>query len=459
MTAAEQGLFPISELSSFNSRSKWVIKGRVTKRSPLREWKKSGSQGCVFDVDLLDAGGGEIRASFFNDAAKLWYDKMEVGKIFTLSRGSVRLANPQFNSCKHRFELAFDKTALVEECPNDEKIAAVLFHFAALRSLQSKTLPSAIDLCCVIISYEQPVAFTSRDGKNFVKRVLTVADDSCFSMQVTLWGERARKEDSFFDGSPVMAMKGVYVTEWQGGRAGSLRESGLLVEKPTVPEAERVRHWWFEGGGQSETLTYLSQTNVSGGGGQKISGHTLDVPAMRQMQEQISGQEVYNVVCRLSSVQMRKQGELQPLYLTACLNPKEGTGYPCNRRVESNGFCSTCNKAGKVGFRLFLRCRFVDLHDGFWVTTFHEAAQAVIGLNAEQVHEIEQLHGREDVESKVKESYFLKPLRVTLRAKLDNYNGEPRPNVTCINAHAVSLREHGRAMLSEIQKMIGLKRA
>eukprot|EP00913_Durusdinium_trenchii_P009338 g8776.t1 len=108
----EEVFFPIRELSTYQG-AKWTIKGRVTMRAPMRGFKKrdGNGDGKVFHVELLDAEGGEIRASFFNEAAEKFFDLMEVGKCFKLSRGSVRIANRQYNTCKHRYELVFDKMA------------------------------------------------------------------------------------------------------------------------------------------------------------------------------------------------------------------------------------------------------------------------------------------------------------------------------------------------------------
>lgn len=35
----------------------------------------------------------------------------QVGKCLKLSKGNVRIANRQYNTCKHRYELVFDKMA------------------------------------------------------------------------------------------------------------------------------------------------------------------------------------------------------------------------------------------------------------------------------------------------------------------------------------------------------------
>ena len=39
----------------------------------------------------------------------------QVGKCFKISKGNVRIANRQYNTCKHRYELVFDKMAQAVE--------------------------------------------------------------------------------------------------------------------------------------------------------------------------------------------------------------------------------------------------------------------------------------------------------------------------------------------------------
>lgn len=457
MTKGEETTyFPIRELSTY--QAKWTIRGRVTNRGPLRTFKnKSGNgEGKVYHVELLDAEGGEIRASFFNEAAEKNYEKTEVGKCFLLSKGQVRIANRQYNMCKHRYELIFDKMAQVEEVGDVVGIDAVRLEISDLRSVQSKTLPCSVDICGIIASFEQPHAFTSKDGKDLVKRELTIADDSAVSMKVTLWGDRAKKEDGQFEGNPVIAMKGVFVKEWQGGIAGSLLEGGQLITQPTMPEAAKVKAWWAEGG-CSQKLKYMSETTGGGGGGRQV-GKYMDAEEFRLAATRVTATpELYTLYCRLSTVQTRKQGEAQPLTYTACAEAKEGNGLPCNRRVDGSGYCSTCGRAGKTSVKMALRCNFMDAVDSFWVTTFHEASEKVVSMKSTEVLEIEQKRGREAVESALKDAYYGDLLQITIRAKQDNYNGELRPNATCVSGQPVNLGERGRSMLEEIRGMIALR--
>merc|ERR1711903_34843 len=97
------------------------------------------------------------------------------------------------------------------------------------------------------------------------------------------------------------------------------------------------------------------------------------------------------MVARLALVQTQKQGQPQPLHYMACQEIKEGTNnLSCNKRVDAQGFCASCNRAGKVAPRLTVRCRFVDFEDQAWLTSFHEAATKILGVSAQEVRALEQ---------------------------------------------------------------------
>jgi len=450
-------VLPISEISSYVQR--WTIRARTTNKSALRTFSKGNGDGKVFHVHLLDAHGGEIRASFFNEAVDLFCEKLQLGKCYTLSRGSVRIANQQYNSCGHRYELIFDKGAQIEEAPDDAEIETVKLSLTDLHSVQAKPRPCKVDLCGIITAVDSVMNFTSREGKELVKRNITIADHTATSLVVTLWGEQAKQDDKVFEGNPVVCLKAVTIKEWNGGLAGSLSESGALVLSPSVQEAKVVQRWWSEGG-STQSLTALTlMGGVGGGAARAANAKVIDLAGLRSVSEQVLAMDshVYSVVCRLGLVQLQKRGDIQPLTYTACQEPRQGRGLPCNRRVDSSGFCASCNRAGKAAPRFNLRCRFADARDNAWLTTFHEAAEQVVGLKAEEAQNIEQGNGgREALEGLVIAKYFDEPFQLTVRAKSETYNGEMRTSVSCIDARPVPRAQHGRAMLKEVLEQVRL---
>jgi replication factor A1 len=457
-TAPQMSFMPISEISSYCP--KWTICGRVTNKGPMRTFAKKGGgggDGKVFHVELLDANGGEIRASFFNEAVDKFHDLLQVGKCYTLSKGNVKVANKQYNNTNHRYEIIFDKIAEVAEVKDDTSIAAVNFNFTDLRTLQNKTLPATIDLCGIISGFQPYVSFTSKEGRELVKREITVADDTGNSIVVAIWGDRAKQEDAKFSEHPVVALKSVLVKEFQKSRNGSLMAQGGIHFKPTAPEAEKVQRWWTEGG-KSQSITSLSQAGDGSGmiSSRMQNGRSCSFAEMKLAADQVGqAPEMYTVVCRLALVQTQKQGEPQPLHYTACAEPKEGNRLPCNRRLDEGGFCASCNRAGKAVERFNTRCKFADYGDSGWITTFHEGSAAVLGMKADDAKAMEQgAGGREALESAIRQRYFTQPMQVLMRGKQDFYNGEPRANVTCVDARPVPRAEHGRTLLKEIREML-----
>lgn len=178
------------------------------------------------------------------------------------------------------------------------------------------------------------------------------------------------------------------------------------------------------------------------------------------MRAERSGEQVefYSFTGRLATIQTRKQGEASPLHYVACAEPQESRrGLPCNRRVDPSGFCAACNRSGKTAIRLMPRCRFADFADSVWLTTFHEAAVNVVGMTGEEFNAVDNgAEGREGLEAALRAMYLGEPMEVTVKAKLDMYQGEPRPNIACITAVPVDKRARGRKLLAEVREMLPL---
>jgi len=61
---------------------------------------------------------GEIRASAFNETAERLFPLLERGKVYIISRGSVRVVNAQqqrFTQVRNAYEISFDQNTTVTE--------------------------------------------------------------------------------------------------------------------------------------------------------------------------------------------------------------------------------------------------------------------------------------------------------------------------------------------------------
>lgn len=114
--AAPSHLTAIKDISPYIAR--WTLKGRVSSKGELRRYNKNGSEGCVFNFDMTDASG-EVRIVAFKDVAEKFYDKLTVGRVYTLSRATARLMDAgkrKWNQTGHDCEIYLENATEVR-CP------------------------------------------------------------------------------------------------------------------------------------------------------------------------------------------------------------------------------------------------------------------------------------------------------------------------------------------------------
>lgn len=252
-----------------------------------------------------------------------------------------------------------------------------------------------------------------------------------------------------------MALKGVLVKEWNGGRSGSLMQDGHIDFDYAGVEAQRMQNWWTTSGSSAQ----ISALSVSGAPGIAKNAPWLTLAEIRELSGRFSETtETFNVSARMSLVQTQKQGERQPLSYMACSVPREGSALRCNKRVDDDGRCPACGSMGRGEARLNLRCQFTDSTDSTWMTTFHEGATAVLGMSADEIRQLES-QTLDELEDKLRQLYYSMPLHLTVRAKGEVYQGEPRTSISCINARVLDCADQSERLMAEIRQMLGVQSA
>jgi ssDNA-binding replication factor A large subunit len=100
----------------------WKIKARITKKHPMRSWKNAKSSGNILNIELMDTQGTQIQGTFFGREADDNYDKLEEGKCYLFSNGTVKLANQKYSSIKNDHCINFDKNSIIEPTEEDQSI-------------------------------------------------------------------------------------------------------------------------------------------------------------------------------------------------------------------------------------------------------------------------------------------------------------------------------------------------
>jgi len=200
-----------------------------------------------------------------------FYEHLVEGKLYYISRASLKPANKRFTSVAHDYEMTLNSDTQIERADEEELAASgkkvtiptAKFNFCKLSELIGEHgVDSLVDVVGVVHNHQPVQEITARStGKVSTKRELQIVDDSNTQVAVTLWGKDAAEFEQYLDldgGHPVLVLKGGRITEFQQKvQVGALQSSSLLVNPANVQEVANLRNWYDYEGGSSQSFVPL----------------------------------------------------------------------------------------------------------------------------------------------------------------------------------------------------------
>ncbi len=183
--------------------------------------------------------------------------------------------------------------------------------------------------------------------------------------------------------NPVIAVKGVRLSDYNGISLSTITRSALAVE-PDVPAAKALRDWYArEGASVKPVEAGAGLANARGGsGGGKAARRTFaQIEA-----EPLPATDAKPEWCTLygSVVFLNADKASGSMYYPAC--PQEG----CNKKVVENGDgtwrCEACNQSGGCKRRFILRLKVADATAASWVNVFDDQGKQLFGCSADELH-------------------------------------------------------------------------
>nr|QDO16250.1 replication protein A 70 kDa DNA-binding subunit [Lingulodinium polyedra]QDO16251.1 replication protein A 70 kDa DNA-binding subunit [Lingulodinium polyedra] len=206
---------PISELSPYKG-SKFCLKARVVTKSDIRRFSNARGDGQLFKVDLADVSG-EIAGTFFGRAVDMFYGMLQQGRVYSFSRGTLKVGNPRFD--RGKYVITFEEYSAIEPLEDDGTIPGVRYDFRPLVDIESLEVNTLVDVRAVVYSSQEAYTFTSKkSNREMTKREVGLWDDSGPSgasyVDMTFWGEMALSS-SLEVGSVIFA-KSARISEYNG---------------------------------------------------------------------------------------------------------------------------------------------------------------------------------------------------------------------------------------------------
>ncbi|KAJ4767487.1 Replication protein A 70 kDa DNA-binding subunit A [Rhynchospora pubera] len=441
---------PLVSLNPYQGN--WTIKVRVTNKGNLRTYRNAKGEGHVFNVELTDEDGTQIQATMFNEAAKKFYPKFELGKVYYISKGSLRIANKQFKTVQNDYEMTLNENALVEEAEGEVFIPETKYNFVKIDQLGSYVNSRELtDVIGIVQNVSSTLSIRRKsDNETVPKRDITIADDSNKTVVVSLWNDLATNIGQelldMVDTSPVVAIKSLKVGEFQGVSLSTVSKSVVQIN-PDLPEAHKLRTWYdSEGKGASMASIGSDMVSPNSKNGARsmysdrvFLSHITSDPSLGHDKP-----EFFSINAYISLI----KGD-QTMWYRACKT--------CNKKVseatESGYWCESCGKSDdQCSLRYIMILKVSDPTGEAWLSVFNEQAEKIIGCSADELERIKNEEGDDQYQMKLKEAMWV-PHLFRVSVTQNEYMGEKRQRITVRSQALVDPATESKYLLEEIAKL------
>ncbi|XP_074571951.1 replication protein A 70 kDa DNA-binding subunit B-like isoform X2 [Curcuma longa] len=442
----------VHSLVSLNPyQGNWTIKVRLTNKGNLRTYRNAKGEGQVFNVELTDEDGTQIQATMFNEAAAKFYPRFELGKVYFISKGYLRVANRQFTTVKNDYEMNLNENSIVEEAEGEVFVPETKYNFVKIDQLGSYVNGrELIDLIGVVQNVSSTLSIRRKSNNEMIpKRDLTIADDSNKTVTVSLWNELATDVGQelldMVHTSPVVAIKCLRVGDFQGVSLSTLSKSTVIIN-PDLPESKKLKSW-YDSEGKGTSMASVGSSLVSSTKNGLRSMYTDRVFLTHITENQSLGQDkpaFFNINVYVSYIKPD-----QTMWYRACTT--------CNKKVieavGSGYWCESCQKNDEESsLRYIMVVKVTDPSGEAWLSVFNEQAEKIVGCSADELNRIKTEEGDEKYQLKLKEATWV-PHLFRVSVVHTEYMHEKRQRITVRAQAPVDCLAESKYLLEEIEKM------
>jgi replication factor A1 len=449
-TSSSPGGTPITLISQLNMyQNRWTIKARVVSKSDIRTWSNAKGEGSLFSIELLDSSGTDVRATLFKEAVDKFYNLLNVGQVYTIAGGRIKVANIQYNTCKSQYEMTLDQNSEIHLVDDEGEIQNQLFDFVKIADVEKVEAGKNVDILAIVQEIGDCQSLTSKKtGKELQKADLTLVDDTGVQVRLTLWGSDAMNAKTNIGLNQVVAFRRARVSDY-GGK--SLSGGNGVFVAPKIPETQTLEQWWTTQGSQGGAVKSISSSGPGGG--------KMDTFQNRKTIGDIKGDnlgyenEKGDYISFKAHFNFLKKDKEGGAWYTACPNKES----PCNNRckvtqtTDGNWQCDRCHGTYPNCNRKWIFSGTVcDDTASTWVSVFDD--QALTLFNGAIADDVFAQYENQDAY----DGYFAKAVHTewVLRCRVKNemVNDEPRLKVNVVRMDPVDYAAECQELISAIEK-------
>ncbi len=198
-----------------------------------------------------------------------FYDKIDVGMVYFITKGSLKAAQKNFNHLKNDWEIFLESSSTVEPCfEGDGSSPQQQFHFRPTRDVENMENNAMVDVIGIVVSINLSSTIMRKNGIETHKKTLQIKDRYGHSVEITMWGSFCHKEGQQIQDlcdsgqNPVLAVTAGRVSDFSGKLVGTISSTQFLIDHDILA-AHQLRDW-FDGEGRHSVSQSISREGGTG---------------------------------------------------------------------------------------------------------------------------------------------------------------------------------------------------
>ena len=421
----------------------WSILARVTLKGSMLNYTRDGKSSKLFNITMKDKTDSEIRGTFYNDQADIFYPIIEQDQVYQISGGLIREKNSRFNSTLHDYEICFNSTTTFVPMIDDHTIGKLTYRFKKLSTLPNISPKTTVDILGYVITVGPIQVLTSKYGdKTYEKRDIVICDDTNVKCDMTLWEDVARDFPSH--GGFIVAFKDAKLSDFKGR---TLSSSSTLIINPTwIDEAEKLQRWIFECISENG-FDFDKMESISSGS--EVTRSSFFLSQINDLDFSNNEKSEYgSSIVSISDIIVSKK-----IYYNACPNP-ECKFKGLSTSNDGSFFCSKCQKIiEKPAYRYMFSVKVKDFSGSTYMSLIgdDQIGAIITGMTAEELKERTDELDETEIRKLIQEKFFTE-LNVKYRIKSEEYNGNNQVKINIFSAQPLNYKEGALFFANEISK-------
>lgn len=438
-----QRFTPLRALNPFNGNPAACIKVRVTNKYPMKTWNKNGKEGRLFSFDIIDDAGQEMKVTAFGEECDKYMGEVHADNVYTIKNFYVKQDNYTKRRYGIEYALTLKRNTEIHSVAAGETFAQKRYDLKTIQDINDLQIDETsnkkvyVDVLAIVTHVGELTSFTSKAGKPFEKREITLVDASNIQLQGTLWGATAQKMDeAALPPGTIVLFNNCSVSTFGGkGISGGSFKTGSSIE--SLPEYGNLMKFWTTY--DESTVQKMAPAERKAYANEKITWKECEETQKGRPKGRPNFKgDWFDITGFVTYIPYNAE---RPNYYMAGGEKRKKVSDEDGVWKDNNGTvydtATPCYK---------LRTKLSDATGAQYVSFFGLTGQAVMDMDCAAYKELEE----DGIEKAHRNAYF-RGVTVSVRASEDHWNGENRMRYTGNSIKPIDYLAESQRLFAELQ--------